>query len=483
MANLVTTLQPSFDGSYNPLYPNGNKPETERAVYDAVLSARTRTLDLEKVATGAGTVSDPWNPTQAQTLVAPGDIVAILPGIFTGVDPVSSRNITPGFYPKVSGTDGNPIIYIAENPAVYETTGLSEFRSGGTVLGSGWPALGTKSTTDIKYMGVYSDNNVANNKAATDSATASFRLDSHRCAVSFSELIGNSGQTDNYSAVRVETSDNCRVYNSKLHGYTGFTNNSGVILYKSNGFETDNNEIYNCTHGIQTKDSTTGDPTQDLFDVSAHHNLIYNVTHGFRFHAPIKGPSGELSNIYQNIVHDATYFMGLTSAAQTTGEQNGLMIYNNVGYNITTGIVSLGFDYQLEGVVPRDNRIFNNIFKSTGSYLYTELVAVSNVPYFDEYAEYSTNCISDYTIFANGDNSGTLDGLTPAVWSSTYNQDVASVYADPLFTDPLTDDFTLQPGSPCLTTGVDLLGKFGTVDSAVPMGVYVTGSDEIGVRA
>ena len=150
----------SADGSYNPDYPAGDKPsDVGRAVYDAILATANKFFDPEKVATGTGTQIDPWNSDQAQNDVVAGDVVHVLPGIFVGTDPGGNYNITPAFYPKVSGTNGNPITYIAENPAIYETTNLTEFRSGATVQASGWSAFGSLNQSDIQYFGIHSDNN------------------------------------------------------------------------------------------------------------------------------------------------------------------------------------------------------------------------------------------------------------------------------------------------------------------------------------
>ena len=177
----------------------------------------------------------------------------------------------------------------------------------------------------------------SNNKAATEGGVSTF-YSCDRGRVGYSELIGQSGQTDNYSGVRVQSSDGFRIYNNSLHGFIGFTNNAGVITYRCNTLEIDQNEIYDCTHW-STAEIRHGRRSRKLHLGSQRpcNNLIHDVNEAFRLHGPLLGPGGEFNEFYQNICYDCSYFMEATSDAVVTGEQSGLRFYNNSAYNLSTG--------------------------------------------------------------------------------------------------------------------------------------------------
>jgi len=81
------------------------------------------------------------------------------------------------------------------------------------------------------------------------------------------------------------------------------------------------------------------------------------------------------------------------------------------------------------------------------------------------------NCYHD----SRGGNAFNYNGvaLNWAGWLAACGQDTHSINVDPLFTDPVNSDFTLQVSSPCINAGEDLGAGY---DYALdPSSVWVSG--------
>lgn len=480
-------VSPLFDWQYKaggrPVGGGGNPaPGVGQAVYNAILDTATHFVDPAKTTNGVGTQVDPWQPTQAETLAVGGNVIVIEPGLLVGTDPGGNYVTESGFRPVNAGTLENPITFIARNAAVYSLgIGNTEIRSGATVQAAGWGAFGSN-TTYVNYYGFYSDNNAANNKAFDDSGTTVFRLGADGCKVGWCDLRGQSGQSNNYSGVRIETSDQVEIFSSRMQGYVGNTNNSGIIIYKCNRTKIHNCEIFNCQHGIQPKGANS-DGTNAIWGLEIYQNVIRACNEGLRFHGPVKGPSGELSLVYQNVFYGCVHVMEFTSSNTNIGEQDALRVFNNTADTPTESAIKINHGFQSEGVVPRDNLFFNNIFYRPASYLRVAYSSDALPQHFVDFGQYNRNCIFDETQFGDGTTGSLLELLTRANWQTIHGQDVDSISADPQFVDRLNNDYHLQSGSPAESSGRDTLGQFGTVGAAIPLGAYVTGSETIGVPA
>ena len=439
---------------------------------ESIITFADHTKLITATATGGGDGSDgnPWTREEGRLNAAAGDIVGVQ-GIHVGSNPGGTLSYTPAFNPANSGTLENPIVFVGDTGA--------EFRSGATVSGSGWPAFGALTRDHIHYINIRSDNNDANNKSAVDSAPCSM-WSGEGFKVIGCELIGESGLSDNYSGIRFENAVNPQAYENTINGFTGGTNKAGVIVYKSQNPLIRNNTISNCTHGVQIKGATTG---SDIYGLDIYKNLIHDCDHAFRLHGPVKGPSNELSLIYQNICYNLVYGFEFTSSATHTGEQDGLRVFNNTFNNLSDGLFWLNHNYDEAGVVPRDNTFFNNIVLTANSVIRATYAGASTIDHHDDFGTWDRNLYSGITQFGDGTGGSALETLTLAAWQATYGQDTNSISSNPLFTDAANHDFTLQGGSPALTTGRDNLGTFGTVDAVIPAGAYVVGDEVIGVSA
>lgn len=444
-----------------------------------VYADATKFVTADAAGGGDGSELTPWTLDEAMTDAAAGDIVGVEAGVYVGTP--SGNRWTPAFVTTNSGTALNPIILVAENQASKSITGFSDIRSGATSIATGSPAFGNYLTDHVHWVGFLSDENDTNNKGITDSGTASL-WSSDSGKILGCTLIGTTGHTSNYSGIRLEATADAEASDNDISGYSDAQNQAGILLYRSANPSIHHNEIYDCYHGFQTKGSSTGG-LNPIYGIDYYMNLIHDCTHMFRWHGPVEGASGELNLVRQNIGYNLTYTHEFTSSSTHVGEQDGLRIFNNSVYNVSTAEYWIQHTYNLDGVVPRNNIFFNNIISIVTDYLHAEYATVSTPETFEEFGDYKTNCIHSYTNIGNGSSSSTLDSLTLSAWQTTYLEDVDSTTSDPVFVDPITTrDFTLDTGSSCIDLGVDLLGQFGAVDGVVDAGVYVTGNELIGIR-
>jgi len=123
-------------------------------------------------------------------------------------------------------------------------------------------------------------------------------------------------------------------------------------------------------------------------------------------------------------------------------DNSGNQLYS-VAYN-NTGSTSDGFQYNVTTAGIGSNEIWmNNISMNNGRYGFNR-VSTTGVQIIFDYNDY------------NGNGTAGLNNITAGEYDIT---------TDPLFTNPLNGDFTLQTGSPCIATGFpgSLLRKPGSL--------------------
>ena len=435
---------------------------------------------------GVGSAGDPWTLAEAMTSAVAGDIVAIAAGVYVGSS--TNNKEQPAFRPSNSGTSGSPIRFVAQWAAATHTTDLTDIRCGNTdaVANRGCPAFGTNNVDYIEWVGILSDNNDSNNATRSANSTVGIWLSDY-INVYGCKLIGNQAQTgnDNYSGFRIEDSDYSEIHNNSISGYTGRTNHTAVMTYGNQFTQVYNNEIFDCQHALQPKGSSRTD-SDNIIGFDVYKNKVYNCVHFMRIHGLVKGPSSELNKIYQNVVYDCDYIFEFTSSGTTVGSPDGLRAFNNVFYNTDarqgTMFTSDNYDWTVDGTNPRDSEFFNNILSSAtaspayvgGDHTFTDIGFYSDIINPDR------NVVHNFTKIINAESGANLDSTTWGEWQSAGN-DVNSTQSDPLFASPATQDFTLVGGSPASNLGRDREGQFGTVDATIPAGVYVTGSEVIGI--
>ena len=269
--------------------------------------------------------------------------------------------------------------------------------------------------------------------------------------------------------------------------------NLGIDIYDPSGITTGDTLIQRCTFrrtglskstsgapsGIQTYNTPASSTLtvqnctfQDMDIYGDHHGhgmyiqtgkavIRYNIFYG---DAASAGSGVRISSItacevYYNLFTErdssnahAYRYWGMA----INGSTGRHLIYNNVFNGCIYAINSTSDDpsYTLK----------NNIFYSHGGSGFQEFLNIVNG---------SVNLISDNNCFyvASGDPSWTFGVntyTTFATWKTGSSQDASSVYADPLFTDSATNDFTLLPASPCINVGTNVGLTTDYAGNAVP---------------
>lgn len=254
------------------------------------------------------------------------------------------------------------------------------------------------------------------------------------------------------------TIQNCTIVNIGTHGIeaeaTCFNldiNNCDIsYVVRSNGIwlsdtedsEIYQNEAYQCqSNGIGLTAESDNNKTHRNW---CHDNSINDASAGIGLESNVND-----CEVYYNLLTNNSH-AGIVVNAQRNE------IYNNVIYSSVESDTINGSSVNLTdwgGGSAENNTFKNNIFIATGSDEKTVYIGdVSN-----------RNNIFDYNIHYHPDKSASYDiiswsGVWPsfATWQSTYSQDVNGQLADPLFTNPGGDDFTLQVTSPCINAGVNV---------------------------
>jgi parallel beta-helix repeat protein len=162
--------------------------------------------------------------------------------------------------------------------------------------------------------------------------------------------------------------------------------------------------------------------------------------------------------INNNVIHDVTiYAYGGEGVYLDQGSSN-ILVENNVVYNAENG----GFNFNYGG----QNTVQNNIFALGTTAQINRALAEPHLSFtFERNIVYwnqglllggvwgDGEYLFDYNLYFQAAGSPvTFSGVTFAQWQAQ-GQDVHSLIADPLFTDPANGDFSLAAGSPAYNLG------------------------------
>lgn len=259
------------------------------------------------------------------------------------------------------------------------------------------------------------------------------------------------GPSSSYGGIVVRTNSpsvDHRVYSCLVHdnntsdGTTVQSSNNigGVNVltdgnYPTNVVKVYQCEIYNECHAIRHKhaddynfeaysnlihDSESGFYNRNDGTNSLHHNLIYDVTDVCLFDAENSFSDKEMQ-FYNNTMARFTNIFSTKQAA--TFDINPFNFYKNIAY-----------------APSQSGPVFILGALATSNYA-DFVVSYDNVIYL----------ASDTTFFENNDTVTSLSTF------KTNHSDTTTVSADPLFTDAVNDDFTLQAGSPAIALGAGAL--------------------------
>ncbi|HEX4925841.1 MAG TPA: right-handed parallel beta-helix repeat-containing protein [Bdellovibrionales bacterium] len=389
------------------------------------------------------------NPAEAANA---GDIVIVRAGIYNASSGSESRYV-PAFNPVNSGTPGRPIVIKAEGRVTLQSTN-----------GTG-PVAGVWDSHYIVWDGFYIDETNVRSRPDTGPMVV---WGTENVIIQNMEIRGiNAEWQDNHNAIRLEYVRNVLVRGNNIYGTRGATgtnphqNSSAIMLYDCEDVIFEYNTIHDAAGGIFVKGDHAGDnPLQQR--ITIRNNVLYNIgSAALNFLALYEGGA----RVHNNVVRDS--FFGLKMTSWDGGLPANLTVANNTFVNNTYSIFLWGGQ---GGTVPMwRNIVFaNNIFHGAQA-IYQE-----------------ANLIGDVTFRHNLYFGGTVyNRMSLAEWQAAYNQDVMnpmSRFTDPLFNSLMNFDYRLQPGSPALQGGVDILDldRDGLTEDPTPLGAYRTGMERIG---
>jgi hypothetical protein len=419
------------------------------------------------------------------------------------------------FHPRNTGTEAQPIYFIAEYPAAHTTNPAeyTDLRSGATVVGEGWPVFGCLGYSGrpiadyIHWIGMYSDDRAPNNKLWGGEATisgcwgrghySSFRL----CRlIRGNDLEQIGADFDNKCHFRIDHAT-----------HTTFSDNHLSIVDCQQAMNNTCWTVYQCSFmTIHNNTCVSTLPTPMCMNIKAgvsrgrpiegirfFNNRIENFAWTIHCTGATKETEGEYyrSHFYGNLAIGGKTFFAWNLNDDYGYSTNGLRLFNNTIVNMTSNTESAAFslsgrhdkDPQWN---PRDITMYNNISYNTTLYMMTPYATDKDpkgFPWMSQFSIWDRNCAWGYTkLMRSGLDDPQLNDATWETWTSYIDADASSktdqngLNADPEFAD--TVDYRLSPESPCATLGRDYYGFYGPVGATIPAGCYVTGSEIIGIR-
>lgn len=253
---------------------------------------------------GGGSGASEGSPTtlsDALTNAVAGEIVGILPGVYTGAD--ENDRWTPSFRPTNSGASGNPITFVAKYPAAYLGGTLAELRVDpgayvaavaahanrselsngvtswtGAAGMNGCPVIGASGVDYIRWIGPFINGATSYSHADTAPCTWS---GADGCELHQSVVLGWAvDYDDNYSGIRLDGADGFVGRNNILRNFHESIaenhNTAGVLTYFAGNLNWQHNDISDTHTGMFIKSSNT--PTNSLFNFGTiGYNRIRNV--------------------------------------------------------------------------------------------------------------------------------------------------------------------------------------------------------------
>ena len=437
----------------------------------APLSASAKTLYVDGSAGNDSTTyaangpSSPWRtigraawgsanrgaPNAGQAALA-GDTVRIVTGTYTSALSTGTGRYDVLYNPVNSGTSGNPIIFIAQGTVAIEAPSW------------GGPVIGANSVNYIVWNGPFLIDETRI-ETAPDTGPVVFHA-SIGSGIDGATISG-AGATwaDNHNGIRFDASQGCFARNNTIRNFKsaqGPTSQNGacIMMYDSQDIVMEHNDISGCGAGIFVKGQTQG-------QVQRRITIRFNDIHDMLNQTVVLLASTD-SRIYQNVLRDSP--IGVTIFGNGPGDAptNDIVANNTLDNLSSVAVLYRGSSYW------QNLRIWNNIITNTQYAYQSDSVSGPGS---------STNNHSVYFAFPSDRFAGFTGGnYSFAAWRTAFGQDSLSTTTNPMYRNPATDDFRLDPSSPVLGLGRDILdldGDGSTTDSINP-GAYVTGSEVIG---
>lgn len=431
---------------------------------------------------GSGTSGDPWNMSQCATQPVAGNVVGVLsigngvnPGVPVSMSPSGSYNI-PAFNPTNAGTAGNPIVYVAEYPAISlshatikSNNNRTELRHSGTddaacAVGTGGPMFGSYLKDYITLDGFY-----------VDMAHVGHRNDGgvmmiwHANNVTVKNFVIDGKTTDcesNCTMLRTEATDNMVITNFALYDYANPLNGcltsqrgEASMHYAAHNYEISHFLIDNTERGIFPKGSVDNSHNYGVIKYGIIRNVISCLSFN-DFH------DTNLTTLQNVLCHDWEQY-GIHINPLGTDPRNFLLDHVTVADGSCPDINCFGPLYIVQGASATNVTITNSIWDW-----------VSGTWGFGVEAEgyHGTYPTANYNGYYRAGNAlrwkyDTSTSRTPlSAWQTATGQEANSqtLSSDP-FTTRASNVFTIAGGHAALTassTGGEI-GAYGGLGSTV----------------
>ena len=274
----------------------------------------------------------------------------------------------------------------------------------------------------------------------------------------YNNLVHNNGTNPTESQIYLNG-----VVDGEIIGNTLYGGLEGLHLSNDQNILISQNEIYNCDFSsmeIYDRNDLYVDVPSDNVRVSR--NKLHDTHRGIAFQKDSSGDGNGTSNVFveNNIIYDMDV-VGIR--VEDIGSFTNSAFYNNTIVNCLEGI-KFGNRINISNIKVKNNILYNTT--QSGGILFTA-ASIS----------YLSNIEIDYNLYYK--NTGIdvkIENIpkTLAQFKSVYTSEAQhSFFGDPLFVDPVNNDFGLKTGSPAIQSGVNL----GLKDIS---GNLISGNPDIG---
>lgn len=439
---LIFSIVALNQGFAKELYVDHTKGDD--SVSHAENSATKPWRSLGRALWGSTDLKNP-NPREAASA---GDTVIVAAGTYN-TNAVTNGRHAPLYNPVNSGREGAPITIRADG----------EVKLISTDSPGSQPIIGTLQRSYIIWDGFTIDERQVPTRRDTGPVVV---WDSRHITLQNLHVIAEpKNWGDNHTGIRIEECDHITVRNNRVHGL--YESHGGAILtYRTSNLLVEHNDISDAGSAIFIKGRNNG-------PVTIRYNRVDNTIYGIMLGQI--GYAGEMSYVYQNIV---------------TNSEHG-------------GIIFIGYDRQSPAHVTVANNVVDVASRDSdggGILLRPEYAGYKNLIFRNNIVTRSAAGVTIWSEEAdkldvdfahnnyyNNDRDawiGYRDYLINR-WKSVYKQDTkGTLTVSPRYE---SGSFRLSANSPLREAGIDILDLDGDGDrtDTIPMGVYVTGDETIGL--
>jgi hypothetical protein len=407
---------------------------------------------IGRAAWGSGTIAAP-SATQAARA---GDRVIVAPGSYE-TDATTNSRYTPIYNPVNSGSAGNPIIFMAQQPG---TVTLQSTLSNGSQ-----PIIGALNNAYIEWHGFVIDERDIPTRPDTGPVVV---WNSHHVTLESLVIRGyNRGWVDNHNGIRLEHAHDVIVRNNHVSNFLESQNNhnsNGLTIYDGARILIENNEFASSNAGIHVKCCNPG-------PITIRYNLIRDTGRALLF-------SGvEQATAYSNIIVNAGAGITFSEYDPTQGVER-VTVANNTIVDATGSGDGAGQVLRYGTELHRDVRVYNNAFSRS------RICAMSYEDALTAQYRSAYNAYHDCTV-AFAQIAG--NRFTWSEWNNRFGQDTAGsrVIGDPGFRDRQAGDYFPTASSVLNGAGLDVLDldQDGSTTDSVNIGAYALGTEVIGRRS